>query len=434
MNRTLRRSASHRGVFRRIVPACCLLLLVALCGGCTKPEQRTLVVLGPWTSYEGKAFEATLKDLAHGTGYTYTYQGTTSISETLVAELHAGSPPDVAILNSIGELAAYARENRLRPIHRTKMQDVVPPWAPEITVHGTSRAYWVPLKVDLKSLVLSKKTASSGQGNWCIGLASEATSGWPGTDWIEDILLHQAGPREYAKWATGRLAWTDAKVKRAWKTWRSILGLDKLSRKTRESDLMTSYRGPSGPHGPQGLLNSSNCRHEHQIGYMRSFYSGDDTVDVAPSSSYLRGDHKYQNDFEVSGDMAAVFSDHHAAQDLIRRLSGQDGRETWQDQAARVSEPGLEPLFPGPEAPQPSDRIGSEIAPYLTDAHTLCFDASDVMPPALRDTFYRAVLEFYAEPSDAQLTRLLEQLQALTKHEEPPGQSFLSLSDICASP
>ena len=58
----------------------------------------------------------------------------------------------------------------------------------------------MPLKVDGKSLVWSKEGTSSAEDpEWCVGLASQQTSGWPGTDWIEDILLHQAGPARYTE-------------------------------------------------------------------------------------------------------------------------------------------------------------------------------------------------------------------------------------------
>src|SRR5204862_5346606 len=51
----------------------------------------------------------------------------------------------------------------------------------------------------------SQQTASSGTTPWCIGLESGAASGWPGTDWIEDIVLRQAGPDKYDQWYQGKL-------------------------------------------------------------------------------------------------------------------------------------------------------------------------------------------------------------------------------------
>ncbi|HKZ91233.1 MAG TPA: hypothetical protein VJZ50_03775 [Candidatus Limnocylindrales bacterium] len=36
--------------------------------------------------------------------------------------------------------------------------------------------------------------STEGVRAWCMGLGSDASSGWPGTDWIEDFVLRQSGP------------------------------------------------------------------------------------------------------------------------------------------------------------------------------------------------------------------------------------------------
>jgi alpha-glucoside transport system substrate-binding protein len=38
---------------------------------------------------------------------------------------------------------------------------------------------------------------ADGNTPWCIELESGAASGWPCTDWIEDIMLRTAGPEKY---------------------------------------------------------------------------------------------------------------------------------------------------------------------------------------------------------------------------------------------
>ncbi|MFE3187099.1 hypothetical protein ACFXKR_40610, partial [Streptomyces violascens] len=52
--------------------------------------------------------------------------------------------------------------------------------------------------------------------SWCIGMGDDGASGWPGSDWIEDLILQTAGPVLYERWATGALKWTDAPVVNAW--------------------------------------------------------------------------------------------------------------------------------------------------------------------------------------------------------------------------
>ncbi|MEV7191019.1 extracellular solute-binding protein [Streptomyces sp. NPDC093510] len=420
-------------VFRAFLAACLLAVTAGACGG-GRPE--TLVVLGPWTGPEGDAFEAMLHRLDDGTGQSYTYQGTRSLRETLVAQLEAGDPPDVAILNSIGELTEYARGNLLTPLDRAATARAYPPWAPRLDVNGMRRTYWVPLKVDLKSLVWSKEGRPATDPEWCVGLASQATSGWPGTDWIEDILLHQAGPDVYTEWAVGKLKWRDPRVRRAWKTWAQLLG--DRDEKSVDQSLTTSYMGTAGPAkddgGPRGLLDSSltpRCTHEHQSAFIRYVYA-DERVRVDPAAGFLGGRSAYDGAYEVAGDMAAVFSEDPAARALVDRLSSKRARTLWRAGAAD----GLRPFFPDPTDPQPTDPTGRRIAEILTGkARTLCFDASDVMPPGVRDAFHRAVLQYFRQPSGDRLDELLGHLDTVrTEAAADAGPGRLPESGICAPP
>lgn len=421
----------------RVLRALLAVCLLALVPGCASDTREPLVVLGPWTGEEGEAFEAVLEKLDEGTGRTYTYEGTRSLRETLVSQLEADDPPDVAILNSIGELTEYARRGRLKPLAEQTAERAYPPWAPTLLVDSRRRTYWVPLKVDLKSLVWSKQGTPSDNPKWCLGLASQATSGWPGTDWVEDILLHQAGPARYTEWATGRLDWRDPAVERAWTTWARLLG--NRSPASVERSLTTSFEGVPGPHGqPRGLLDSPgfDCTHEHQSAFIRYVYMGDE-VRVESSARYLQGRPEYRDVYEVAGDMAAVFSDDPDAPELVERLSSPAGRERWRTAA----DPGVRPLFPDTAGLPPTtsaDPIEQEIDSLLTSrARTLCFDASDVMPPELRDAFHRAVLEFFRDPSGQHLGSLLRQLETvrIQVNGEPGGdRTFRPPQDICAGP
>lgn len=420
-------------LLRALVAGC----LLALVPGCGTDSRDPLVVLGPWTGEEGEAFEATLDRLDDGTGRTYTYEGTRSLRETLVSQLEADDPPDVAVLNSIGELTEYARRDKLRPLARESAERAFAPWAPSLIVDNKQRTYWVPLKVDLKSLVWSKRDTPGGRPTWCVGLASQATSGWPGTDWIEDLVLHQAGPSFYADWATGRVDWRDPAVRRAWTTWAHLLG--KRSPESVETSLTTSFEGTSTAGGqPRGLLDSPGfgCTHEHQSAFIRYVYAGDD-VTVEPSARYLDGPSAYRDAFEVAGDMAAVFSDDPDAQELVERLSSRAGRELWRAEAG----PAVRPLFPdtaGLSLPVTATPVEREIDSLLTSrARTLCFDASDVMAPELRDAFYRAVLEFFRDPTERQLDSLLAQLETIrnqTNANSGTDRSFRPPQAVCERP
>lgn len=106
-------------------------------------------------------------------------------------------------------------------------------WLKYGTVNGT--LYGVPLGANVKSFVwyspktfkekgwevpttweqliaLSDKIAASGTKPWCAGVESGDATGWPATDWIEDVLLRTAGAEVYDQWTTHAIPFNDPRV------------------------------------------------------------------------------------------------------------------------------------------------------------------------------------------------------------------------------
>ncbi|MFD3924338.1 hypothetical protein [Streptomyces sp. NPDC058595] len=420
------------GIVRSALAGALLAGAAVVSAGCAAEEKPTLVVLGPWTGGEEAPFEKMLKEMGRKNGKHYVYEGTRSLRETLVAQLRTESPPDVAILNGPGELAEYAFEGDAQPLPSDVVGRAIEPWAPRISVadkHGDmqERAYWVPVRVDLKSIVWSRageEKAADEDAVWCLGMASGATSGWPGTDWIEDLLLQREGPDVYERWATGALEWTDERVKRAWQDWAALLTTDVDNAKEAITRPFESFGTDRF-----GLLNKPGyCTREHQGSFARRHYGLD--VMPAPTSDFVKGLPADQNAFEVSGDMAAVFKPSDAAWELVLELTSQSARTAW----VRAAEPEEQPFFPsgaaGAKGATPASR---EILRILNDAERICLDASDAMPSTLRGAFQRAVLEFLENPRDeAVLDGLLTQLEA-ERLLQKRAKAFV-LDDLCDVP
>jgi len=75
---------------------------------------------------------------------------------------------------------------------------------------------------------LSNRIINDGGTPWAVGLESGAASGWPGTDWIEDIMLRTAGPAIYDKWVAHEIPWTHPQVKKAFEYFGQIVLNPKL--------------------------------------------------------------------------------------------------------------------------------------------------------------------------------------------------------------
>ncbi|MFD3483209.1 hypothetical protein [Streptomyces sp. NPDC058665] len=424
-------------LFRTVLAGALLAGAAVVSAGCAAEDEPTLVVLGPWTDGEEKPFRKTLAKIGERTGRHYVYKGTRSLRETLVAQLRTDAPPDVAILNGPGELAEYALNGDARPLEGDVEDKAVAPWAPSFpvtTTKGTeTHAYWVPIRVDLKSIVWSRAgEADAGPEDavWCLGMASGATSGWPGTDWIEDLLLQRQGHAVYEQFATGQLPWDKRPVKRAWQDWAALLATDEPANGV---DSLTTHFENLGA-GRYGLLKAKDCTREHQGSFIGRHY-GDD-VRPAPTADFVEGLPRGRNVFEVSGDMAAVFKPSDAAWELLLELTSPRTQADWVEAAG----PGERPYFPsgtsgtaGTTGGKAPTGASADVLRMLDGADQICVDASDAMPSTLRGAFQRAVLEFLEKPQDTvALDGLLAQLEAERLLQREPD-AFV-LDDLCDAP
>jgi alpha-glucoside transport system substrate-binding protein len=71
--------------------------------------------------------------------------------------------------------------------------------------------YTVPKTWD-EMIALSDKIAGSGIQAWCAGIESGDATGWPATDWIEDIVLRDQGPDVYDQWVNHTIPFNDPKI------------------------------------------------------------------------------------------------------------------------------------------------------------------------------------------------------------------------------
>jgi alpha-glucoside transport system substrate-binding protein len=109
--------------------------------------------------------------------------------------------------------------------------------------------YGIPTNINLKSMVwypkddfdaagykvpetwdelieLSDQIVADGSTPWCIGFESGGDSGWPATDWMEDIVLRTAGPDVYDQWVAHEVKFTDDPIKTAAERFGEILFKD----------------------------------------------------------------------------------------------------------------------------------------------------------------------------------------------------------------
>ncbi len=155
--------------------------------------------------------------------------------------------PDVAQLAQPGAVTEFGQAglglDLSLLLEETRLEeDFGPSLMEQVTVTSdatpSDAVYGIPLQVNLKGLVfypkaafaaagyelpatwdelmaLSRQMVADGRSPWCMGFESVGPHGWPGTDWIESLVIREAGPEFYDDWATHRVPFDSEVVRSA---------------------------------------------------------------------------------------------------------------------------------------------------------------------------------------------------------------------------
>ena len=82
---------------------------------------------------------------------------------------------------------------------------------------------WQVPKTWDEMISLSDTILASGLAPWSVAVESGEASGWPATDWIEQILLHESGGDVFSQWVAHDIPWTDSRIKSAWEKFGKIV-------------------------------------------------------------------------------------------------------------------------------------------------------------------------------------------------------------------
>lgn len=409
-----------------------LLILALLMGTlCTTAfAQKTVTVLGVWGGGERDAFMKILEPFEAATGIKVEFTGTRDLPAVLTTRVAAGNPPDVSALPNPGQMQEFAKIAALVDLgtfmDMGKLQsEYAKTWIDLGSYQGT--LYAIFISADLKSLVwyapkafadagyqipqnwdelmvLSDKIAAQGKAPWSIGLESGAASGWPGTDWIEDIMLRAASPEVYDKWVNHEISWLDPAVKRAWQLFGQIARNEKYVYGGPATALTADFR-----EAPNELFTSPPRAYMHkQATFIKSFIL-DYNPDLRPGEDFSffpfpSIDAEYGTPALGAADMFAAFNDTPEAQALMRYLATAGVQEMWVAQLGKLSaNKNVNPnAYP--------DDLTRKAADILASAGTFRFDGSDLMPAAVGSgSFWSGILDYVGgEDLDSVLERIEE--------------------------
>lgn len=382
-------------------------------------QGQGVTILGPWLGADQELFASIVAYFEDATGATVSYSGSDSFEQQIVIDTEAGSPPDIAVLPQPGLAADLAARGHLRDLGADSAQWVRDTyasgdsWAALGTYEGpdgAERFYAFPYKADVKSLVwyvpenfedagyevpetyedlkaLTERIAADGETPWCIGLGSGGATGWPATDWVEDLMLRLNSPADYDAWTTNVLPFNDPKV---------VAAIEEFGWFARNPDFVAG--GPASVastdfrESPNGLFGSPPACYMHrQASFIPSFFPEDLVVGEDYDFFYFPApaDGSMGQPVLGGGTLFAVLSDNPVALAFVEFLKTPAAHELWMAQS------GFTTPHAGVNMDAYADETRRKMGQILLDATTFRFDGSDLMPGAVgAGAFWTAMVDF----------------------------------------
>lgn len=405
-------------------------------GGGDASGGGTVQIAGGITGSEADLLNKSFEPFTKETGIKVTYTGDKSFEGNIVTKVAGGSAPDIAIVPQPGLLKSLVGTGQVKAAPESVQKNVDENWSPDWKTYGTvdGTFYAAPMLANVKGYVwyspakfkewgvsvpktwdemmtltqtIQQKT---GAAPWCAGFSSGNASGWPGTDWIEDLVLRQAGPDVYDQWVAGTVKFTDQPIKNAFDTLGTILlnpsyvnagfGDVKSINSTAFADVAAKVADGTCALTHQASFLSSNFLDVKTADGKTPTVSSDGDVYAFLLPGFTTGGDTY---VEAGGEFVTAFS----ASDNVKKVLDYMSSPEFAD--ARVKLGGVISANKNADASLASSPFLVEAMKTLQDPKTVArFDASDLMPATVGSgSFWKGMVNWIdGKPTDAVLAEI----------------------------
>lgn len=363
-----------------------------------------------YTTIQGVELDAmveTFADFEACTGIFVDLVGTQEAETQINVRTAAGDAPELMIIPQPGLLQRLVSDGYVLPAAQSVEDNVDEFWSESWKGYGTidGTFYAAPMLASVKGWVwyspsdfaargaevpetwdelleltatLAADSDSATYKPWCVGFGSGDATGWPGTDWVEDLVLRTAGPEAYDQWVVGDLKFSDPEIKNAFEEVEKILlnpdyvngGFGGV-----ESIVSTTFNDGGLP------ILDGNCSMHHQASFYEAQWpegtvvapDGDIWAFLTPKADPSAGDA-----VTGGGEFVAKFVEGEAV-DAVQTFMSSD---LWAN--LRVGLGGVISANKGLDPELASSQLARQAVEILQGEDTVFrFDGSDLMPAAV---------------------------------------------------
>ena len=385
-------------------------------------------VLGIWGAEELTNFESMVAPWQSDTGGRVNFTGTRNITAELTLRVEGGNPPDIAIPAEVGLFQQFARDGRIISLDQCEgLEDLVRDNYPEAFVElGTvdGKLYGFFMKADTKATIwyspqtfedmnmepldadasfddlveLSQRFVDAGLPPWSIGLESAETSGWPGSDWIQQIILNEHGEDVYDGLIDGSVPFTDDRVKDAWEKFGQIALTDGFTVQGGATGInATNFQDATYP----PFTDPPGAAMVYLGGFAAEFIQ-EQFPDLEPGTGF---------DFftfpggAVTGgaNIVYAFNNDPATCSLMTYLASADAQKIW------VEAGGFTSVNTEVDLDAYPDEVARRQAEQLLEADSFRFDLDDAIGGGLQQAYFTGITQYLQNPG--QLDSILQSIE-----------------------
>ena len=391
---------------------------------------QQLTVFGAMTGRQEDKMTAMFAYFEEATGADVRYTGSQNFSQEVMVDAEAGASANITAFPLPGfamdmakrgfltkldpDIAGYTRDNFAAGQSWVDLGTYAGP-------DGKKAYYGVPTHMYIKSVVwyvpenfedagyeipqtmeelkaLADRIVADGGTPWCIGLFSEGATGFPGSDWMEDLLLRSHPPELYDQWVSNEVPFDDPRIVAALEEWGEFARNEKYVAGGVGNVAIQDWRD-----SPKGLFDSPPKCYMHLAGtYITSFFPkgvkyGDWDFFYFPARASKP---ELGKPVMGGGNFWTISKNSPAAHGFIKWLQTPIAVELALAQGGDLS-PHLhvnKAVF--------TDPAFAALNDILLNATTYRFDASDLMPGAVGGgTFWRGMVDYVGGKDAAAVAR-----------------------------
>jgi alpha-glucoside transport system substrate-binding protein len=391
--------------------------------GSSGSGKKTVTIYGPDTGTEASELNASWAAWSKANGITIKYTGDGNFTTNIATKIQGNDLPDIGMFPQPGLLNAAIQSGKVSKVSADTEANVKKNFSKDWQGYVTSGGamYATPMDASVKGYIwytpadfkkwgidvpktyddlvsdIGKVQAATGKPPFCAGWNSGTASGWPGADFLAEVVLSSAGAKTYDAWVKGDTKFTDPAIDKAF----TLMG-----------KIVTDPKYVNAGFGDVASINSTafgdvaakvadgSCAMTNQATFLEASFSttktaagavpkvgADGDIWAFPLPSVTAG----TNAVTGGGDFAAAFNNDPSVQKVMTYLSSAD----WANSLITVKDASFISANKGVDASKEADPLLQSAIKTLQASDTVFrFGADDAMPTVVENAFWKGMVDW----------------------------------------